>query len=174
MNDFAQGGKTPYNSNEKKDRFFEICQNYDRYVATKNFHDAYMLVLKSLKTEKKHTAKLKTMAFNLINADVEKIWAYSMLKYHHLRIDLAIKIDENWLLDRAIEAGYDSIKKMWIGTGVVIGPYPSYRFHSYELKRDGYCYICNNRGPLVYIHKSYIPMLKAITTQLVEEYANQS
>jgi hypothetical protein len=37
MNNFAQGGKTSYNSNEKKDRFFEICQNYDRYVATKNF-----------------------------------------------------------------------------------------------------------------------------------------
>lgn len=48
-----------------------------------------MLVLKSLKTEKKHTAKLNTMAFNLINADVEKIWAYSIWKYHHLWIDLA-------------------------------------------------------------------------------------
>jgi hypothetical protein len=159
--------------NEKKafssgiDGISKIRQDYERYVSVREFHNAYMLILRSLRKEKNHTQELMKMGMNLINADVEKIWAYSFWKQHYLPVDISIKVDHNWLIDRVLEAGYDKVRTGVMGD-LVIGPYPSYSWHNYRIKRDGICYICHNRAPLA---KDHIRMLEAIAVRLLKEYA---
>lgn len=166
-----------------------------REVALGNYHDGFIIALCALKIYGDSASKIKEFVIRLIREHVKDIWVYvpcnkliefinnymavgGFYKSGFYKLDIAYDENKsfNWLLDIAIGAGFEKIKKDVIvnsdNFGIIIGN--SVARHSYIVTQTNDGLSIRHRRSLLYPQIECVRMLKAIALALVDDAICQS
>ena len=152
----------------------DFVVKFRRLTALKNYSDAFLLALTTLRSSTKNKDDVRKVALGILDTNVMDIWPYSTFwGYGELRLDYDYEIDVDWLIDRAIELNFSKIKKVkdvLIGEDIlIIGTYPGLCRHGYYIKKKAGKYCLRYYKQRMTQKRDYENMLKAIGKQLLEE-----
>lgn len=142
---------------------------FRRLYVAQNFHDAFLLLLSSLRSSKKNRKEeICALGIKMLETNVRKIWRWFPFGgYGELKLDYDYGCNLDWLIDRAIEAQFTKVRIQ--NKGVVIGPFPSFSWHCYYLANKGENYSIRYSNNLFASKQDIDNMLKSIGKQLIKE-----
>lgn len=108
-----------------------------RLEVVQNYHDAFLLVLSTLRSSTiKRKKDICAHGIKILETNIRKIWKWSsFLGYGELKLDYDYSCSSDWLIDRAIETQFTKVKIH--NKRIIIGSFPGLSWHSYYLVNKG-------------------------------------
>lgn len=150
----------------------EFLVKYKRLDVLQNYHDAFLLVLSTIRSSTTNRKKdICALGIKMLETNVRRIWKWkwsSFGGYGELKLDYDYGCSPDWLIDRAIEAQFTKVKPH--NKGIIIGNL-FVSWHNYYLVNKGAnCSLRYSYGWIGPVWNQDInKMLYAIGRQLIEE-----